>query len=125
MPGDPARTSSRIVSLSPFVSSVDSTTVYLQTTMNSAQNVFDSFAASKQSTEQTVPGIWPLIYKAKHLEPTPSFVHSNTFALVRFVLIAECCPEPFNVMAIAASATARAAATCTARAGMLGRDSSR
>ena len=32
VPGDPARTSSRIVSLSPFVSSVDSTTVYLQTT---------------------------------------------------------------------------------------------
>ena len=54
MPEDPARTSSRIVSLSPFVSSVDSTTVYLQTTTKSLPKVVDGFAASKASTEQTV-----------------------------------------------------------------------
>lgn len=56
---------------------------------------------------------------AKHLEPTPSLVHSKDFELLRFLLVAECIPEPLNVMAIAASATARAATICTARAGIL------
>lgn len=58
MPWDPARTSSRIVSLSPFESSVDSTTVYLQRGCQiSAKLLYKGFTSSDQKLEQTASAL--------------------------------------------------------------------
>ena len=73
-PGLPARMSSRTESLSPFVSSVDSTTVYLQAVLFDWIEQLPGKCNHETGTGEA-NGNQP---DEVHLERSPSPVHSNT-----------------------------------------------